>query len=81
MTFPEKKGALRQFLDAFTAFNITMFHYRRSGNRTTSALVGIQVAAGQEAAYAAATETLTPKDFAFKDLSGEDRALFDQFIS
>lgn len=54
VNFPEKAGALRQFLrelmgrDASASgsearLNVTMFHYRGTGNRSSSALVGLQV--------------------------------------
>lgn len=42
--FPEKPGALRKFLDAFSPrWNITLFHYREQGELDASVLVGFQV--------------------------------------
>lgn len=42
--FPERPGALRRFLDAVSpTWNVTLFHYRSTGNRTTTVLVGLQV--------------------------------------
>ena len=82
VSFPERKGALKQFLKCFASeFNFTMFHYRSTGNRQSSALVGIQVPASQMGAYQAAKEQLTPLDFSFQDLGRTDRELFDEFIS
>ena len=54
VNFPEKAGALRQFLRELMGraasasgsearLNVTMFHYRGTGNRSSSALVGLQV--------------------------------------
>ena len=44
VTFPERAGALRQFLDAVSpTWNITLFHYRNTGNRESSVLLGVQV--------------------------------------
>ncbi|KAF3654100.1 Threonine dehydratase biosynthetic, chloroplastic [Capsicum annuum] len=42
--FPEKPGALRKFVDAFSPrWNITLFHYRDQGEVDASVLVGFQV--------------------------------------
>ncbi|KAK4377724.1 hypothetical protein RND71_004020 [Anisodus tanguticus] len=43
-TFPEKPGALMNFLDAFSPrWNISLFHYRAQGDTGANVLVGIQV--------------------------------------
>ena len=84
VTFPEKVGALRQFLqalDASAGMNVTMFHYRGTGNRASSVLLGLQIPPGCEGAYAAVQEALAPLDFVFEELSEENRKLFDQFVS
>lgn len=82
MTFPEKVGALRQFLQTMAPdFNVTMFHYRATGNRTSSALLGIQVPPERQDAYTALQQALTPMDFAFEDLDADTQSLFDEFIS
>ncbi len=42
--FPEKSGALIRFLDAISpTWNVTLFHYRSTGNRESSVLLGVQV--------------------------------------
>lgn len=42
--FPEKPGALKNFLEALQLkWNISLFHYRNSGNTESSVLVGIQI--------------------------------------
>lgn len=47
--FPEKPGALLQFLTALgTDFNITMFHYRNHGAAYGRVLVGIEALPGQK---------------------------------
>jgi hypothetical protein len=35
VVFPERPGSLMYFLDVFKGINITMFHYRKSGNTKT----------------------------------------------
>jgi threonine dehydratase len=42
--FPEKPGALRNFLDQMNPdWNISLFHYRNNGGDSGHVLVGIQV--------------------------------------
>ncbi|KAG8062335.1 hypothetical protein GUJ93_ZPchr0003g17134 [Zizania palustris] len=42
--FPERPGALMEFLDAFSPrWNISLFHYRAQGEAGANVLVGIQV--------------------------------------
>jgi threonine dehydratase len=42
--FPERPGALIRFLNMVcTRWNITLFHYRNTGNRESSVLMGLQV--------------------------------------
>ncbi|XP_045829822.1 threonine dehydratase biosynthetic, chloroplastic-like isoform X2 [Trifolium pratense] len=43
-TFPERPGALMEFLDSFSPrWNITLFHYRAQGETGANVLVGMQV--------------------------------------
>lgn len=88
VTFPEKAGALSQFLrqlmgtgDPESRMNVTMFHYRNTGNRASSVLLGLQVPASRECVYEAVQAALEPLDFSFEELGPESRKLFDQFIS
>ena len=81
MYFPERPGALRAFLSVIVpTWNLTLFHYRKSGNRSTSILVGIQVPPETEAAFQAAQDKLG-SDFDFTDLDDNARQMFDMFIS
>lgn len=80
VTFPERAGALRQFLDAVSPkWNITLFHYRNTGNRESSVLLGVQVPPHDDAKFRAATDTLKA-DFTFNELQGAVREVFDSFI-
>ena len=43
--FPERSGALVKFLRVLNpVWNISLFHYRQSGNRASTILLGLQVA-------------------------------------
>jgi threonine dehydratase len=80
--FPEKVGALREFLERLQSnFNVTMFHYRQTGNRSSSALLGIQVPESRQVQYLHALAGLEPHDFVFEELDQGTREVFDQFIS
>ena len=44
ISFPEKPRALQNFLAAICpTWNVTLFHYRTTGNRESSVLLGLQV--------------------------------------
>jgi len=49
--FPERIGALSEFLDGLGAWNISLFHYRNHGADRGRALVGLQVPPGASAAF------------------------------
>ncbi|MDB5297461.1 MAG: threonine ammonia-lyase, biosynthetic, long form, partial [Phycisphaerales bacterium] len=52
--FPERTGALMRFLSGMRAdWNISLFHYRNQGADYGRILIGIQVPAGEEAAFRA----------------------------
>jgi threonine dehydratase len=50
--FPERPGALRDFLSALRnrneGFNVSLFHYRNHGSDVGRVLVALQVPAGQD---------------------------------
>ncbi|GGR61955.1 L-threonine dehydratase [Deinococcus seoulensis] len=53
-TFPERPGALLEFLTHLHGrWNISLFHYRNHGSAHGRVLAGLQVPAGDEAAFAA----------------------------
>ncbi len=57
--FPERPGALMRFLAAMhPGWNISLFHYRNQGADYGRILVGIQVPAGDEAAFGDFLRTL-----------------------
>lgn len=58
-TFPERPGALMRFLSAMNpGWNISLFHYRNQGADYGRILVGIQVPASDDAAFAQFLDTL-----------------------
>ncbi|MBM2884385.1 threonine ammonia-lyase, biosynthetic [Chromobacterium phragmitis] len=57
--FPDRPGALMRFLDAMRIdWNISLFHYRNHGADYGRVLVGIQVPAGDAAAFQQFLDTL-----------------------
>lgn len=88
VTFPERSGALRLFLaqladadDGGGGLNVTMFHYRATGNRASSVLLGLQVPAAKVGAFDAMQAALQPYDFTFDELDRDTQELFDEFVS
>eukprot|EP00967_Tisochrysis_lutea_P116841 scaffold188506_cov18-Tisochrysis_lutea.AAC.1 len=73
--FPERPGALVRFLDAVCGtYNITLFHYRNTGNRESSVLMGLQVPPDQLEAFAAVKDGLQDtSEFSFKELESDVR--------
>jgi len=63
--FPERPGALLQFLEAVGArWNITLFHYRNHGSDYGRVLAGIQVPATERGAF---TEHLNALHYPYSD--------------
>ncbi|KAG1655821.1 hypothetical protein FOA52_008384 [Chlamydomonas sp. UWO 241] len=76
--FPENPGALNEFVTALCPWNVTLFHYRTTGNRESSVLLGIQIPDGQEALFAEQVTKLS--NFTFKDLAADEQAIFARFL-
>jgi hypothetical protein len=58
-TFPERPGALKRFLSSMHPnWNISLFHYRHQGADYGRILVGLQVPAGDAAAFDDFLQTL-----------------------
>lgn len=65
--FPERPGALADFLEAISGrWNITLFHYRNHGADHGKVLVGLQVPPKERAAF---TRTIRMLGYAFKNVS------------
>lgn len=79
--FPERPGALRRFLSALSAdYNVTLFHYRNTGNRESYVMLGMQVPPSQDRAFRKVQRSLQD-EFTFEELDGEERRVFNMFIS
>jgi threonine dehydratase len=81
-TFPERPGALALFLGALSPeWNITLFHYRDTGNRESSVLLGLQlpVESGAPRAFRRAVRSLG-SDFAVEEVVGDEAEVFRMFI-
>lgn len=80
VVFPERAGALKQFLTVLSPkYNMTLFHYRKSGNRSSQVLLGLQLPPSERAAFAEATAALGD-EFSFGELSGAAKGIFEMFI-
>ncbi|KAL3161440.1 hypothetical protein ABBQ32_010326 [Trebouxia sp. C0010 RCD-2024] len=78
--FPERPGALKKFLSVLQPqWNITLFHYRRSGNRTSQALLGLQLPPSEQQGFDQVIQELEA-DFQFTTLPEDARRVFDMFI-
>ena len=67
--FPEKPGALRNFLSELAdRWNISMFHYRNHGADHGKILAGFQVPKGERKAF---TDALKRIGYAFSDVTND----------
>eukprot|EP01024_Parvocaulis_polyphysoides_P054243 TRINITY_DN5470_c0_g1_i2.p1 TRINITY_DN5470_c0_g1~~TRINITY_DN5470_c0_g1_i2.p1 ORF type:complete len:165 (-),score=16.53 TRINITY_DN5470_c0_g1_i2:208-702(-) len=79
--FPEKVGALQTFLGLVSPkWDITLFHYRKSGARTTKLLLGMRVIPREEDELKLVFGQLKQQEFSFTKIDGEVKRLFDMFI-
>lgn len=79
--FPERPGALARFLDVLdAAWNVTLFHYRQTGNATSYVLLGIQVPPEADADFRRAQRKLKD-EFGFQEITGRAKEVFDSFLT
>ena len=62
-------------------WNVTLFHYRNTGNRESSVLLGVQVPPDQDGAFKKMRRALLRDEFAFAELAPDERRVFDMFIT
>lgn len=78
--FPERVGALRTFLKALSPnWNISLFHYRRTGNRSSGVLLGLQVPEEDDDKFWEMVKGLDG-EFTISELSGRAKDVFKMFI-
>ncbi|GAX79219.1 hypothetical protein CEUSTIGMA_g6659.t1 [Chlamydomonas eustigma] len=78
VTFPEKRRALQKFVASLCAWNVTLFHYRTTGNRESSVLLGVQVPDSDLSRFTEAVAEMPT--FSFQELGPKEREVFDRFI-
>lgn len=80
--FPERAGALQAFLQHISPrYGITLFHYRRSGNRVSGVLLGLRVTEESSALLDKVIEAINAgNEFNVREISGEERRIFRFFL-
>eukprot|EP00236_Picocystis_salinarum_P000369 CAMPEP_0183827810 /NCGR_PEP_ID=MMETSP0807_2-20130328/2444_1 /TAXON_ID=88271 /ORGANISM="Picocystis salinarum, Strain CCMP1897" /LENGTH=595 /DNA_ID=CAMNT_0026072983 /DNA_START=1 /DNA_END=1785 /DNA_ORIENTATION=+ len=74
--FPERAGALKRFLEAISPrWNITLFHYRATGNMKSSVLLGLQVPDADLEEFHAVTQQLDTL-YSFSKIEGSTADAF-----
>ena len=73
--FPERPGALQEFLDAVQPWNITLFHYRNHGADYGRVLMGLQLAAEDRQQF---ERELAERGYLFEDET--DNAAYRLFL-
>ncbi|UPQ99072.1 threonine ammonia-lyase [Chloropicon primus] len=78
VTFPERPGALGKFLSELAPeWNVTLFHYRQTGNLETNLLIGIQIADSQFGSFQEAMEKL---DYRAEEIDSTAMDAFGMFL-
>ena len=80
--FPERKGALRQYLPAVSPrWAVTLFHYRRTGNRSSGVLLGVEVPPEDAAEFDAALKGLEMEEqYQVTEISEREQEVFNMFL-
>ncbi|KDD71695.1 hypothetical protein H632_c4544p0, partial [Helicosporidium sp. ATCC 50920] len=78
--FPEFDGALAKFLNVLCPrWNISLFHYRRTGVVASRTLIGFQIPREQDLDFQEAVRLLSA-EFTFREVGGELLDLFSMFL-
>uniref|UniRef100_A0A061SL66 Threonine dehydratase n=1 Tax=Tetraselmis sp. GSL018 TaxID=582737 RepID=A0A061SL66_9CHLO len=80
VAFPERRGTLLRFLQQYDGYNITMFHYRKSGNQKTELLLGMQVPSNREDEFNQFAEELSAVGYDFQALDDTSQTVFNMFL-
>jgi threonine dehydratase len=80
--FPERPGALRRFLPGVSPrWLVTLFHYRRTGNRSSGVLLGLNVPVEDSDEFAAAVAALQADgEFTITEVGGREHEVFKLFL-
>jgi threonine dehydratase len=80
--FPERPGALRRFLPGVSPrWLVTLFHYRRTGNRSSGVLLGLNVPLEDADEFAAAVAAIQADgEFTITEVGGREHEVFKLFL-
>lgn len=80
--FPEAPGTLRRFLPKVSPrWNVTLFHYRRTGNRTSAVLIGLEIPGSDSEEFTRTVEEMeTEGGFTVTEVGGREREVFRMFL-
>lgn len=78
--YPELTGMLQKLLTPISPrWDITLLHFRKTGQRSATALLGVRVPPGEMPEFQAATAELN-SEFQFRELGGRDLEIFKMFV-
>ena len=75
--FPEKIGALSEFLEIINDINISLFNYRGLGGDTANILIGLEYDLDKTNHFKEILNNLTKKGFSFKRIDDQTKSLID----
>ncbi|KAI8101593.1 hypothetical protein M9435_001696 [Picochlorum sp. BPE23] len=80
--FPERAGSLERFLPSISPrWGITLFHYRKSGNRSSGVLLGLRVGTDSSHELDQIVDHLNAhSEFDIREVSGDARRIFRFFL-
>lgn len=80
--FPERPGALQAFLQYISPhYSISLFHYRRSGNRVSGVLLGLRVTETSSKNLDEVFDEINAgNEFSVREISQEERRIFRFFL-
>ncbi|KAI8466923.1 MAG: tryptophan synthase beta subunit-like PLP-dependent enzyme [Monoraphidium minutum] len=78
--YPELRGMLHKLLTPISPrWDITLLHFRKTGQRAATALLGVRVPPGEMGAFQEAVAGLN-SEFVFRELAGRDLEVFKMFV-
>ncbi|PSC71990.1 threonine deaminase [Micractinium conductrix] len=78
--YPELPGMLARLLEPISPrFDITLLHFRKTGNRSATALLGLRLPPGEVADFWQAVGALNA-EYSFTELSEREHSVFTMFI-
>ncbi|EFN54022.1 hypothetical protein CHLNCDRAFT_25383 [Chlorella variabilis] len=78
--YPELRGMLHRLLSPISPkYDITLLHFRKTGQRAATALLGLRLPEAEKAAFWEAVKGLNA-EFEFRELSGRELEVFKLFV-